>query len=306
MSEAVVVHKTLTPRQVRCTDELLALGGARPSVEPELVAELYSRIAVGTQSALERWTEKSLYFTKSQYLSTMRCEGELQATAILPRTTLSTASVAGTVAHRAVQLSYTHPLRPVADYVRLAMVGARSNDSDIDDWWATLPLSDQSDLIMQITSKVTNFIDDFPPLDPSWAPRFEEPMSAKIGKLTIAGRCDLVIGRPRGDNKQTMLLVDLKTGAIKDEHVFEAQYYALVSSLRHGVPPWRSLIYSLASGEYTEPDMTTDILIEAADMLVSSVNAYVDVLTEVRPPSLSPGVQCRWCPAKATCAVALK
>ena len=163
-------------------------------------------------------------------------------------------------------------------------------------------VASQSDMLMQVTSKITNFIDDFPPLDPNWGPRFEEPMSAKIGKLTIAGRADLIIGRPRGDMRQTMMLVDLKTGALKDEHTNEAYYYALVATMRHGVPPWRSLVYSLASGEYTEPDITETVLLEACASLVHGVNAFVDTMTESRTAKLNPGSHCRWCPSSGVCA----
>lgn len=291
----------LTPRQVRTLDELLAIGADRPGTDPSLLGEIVSRLETAAGEAVANWTERSLYLTKAQYLSALRCEGELLANARATRTGLHAATVAGTVAHRAVQLSYTHPLRPVADYVKQAIAGARSSDADLDEWWAKLPLSEQSDVTMQITSKVTNFLDDFPPLDPSWSPRFEEPISAKVGRLTLASRADLLIGRPRGDLRQTMLLVDLKTGALKDEHLDEAHFYALVATIRYGVPPWRSLVYSLASGEYTEPDITADILLETVDKVAKAVVSIVDVLTERRTPNLQPGAHCRWCPARHDC-----
>lgn len=292
----------LTPRQVRTLDELLAIGAERPNADPELVPELLSRLQAAVTGPLEHWTERSLYMTKSQYLATLRCEGQLQATAQTNRDGgMHPATAAGTVAHRAVQLSYTHPFRPVSEYVKQAVVGARAADQELDQWWAKLPVSEQSDLLMQITSKVTNFLDDFPPLDPAWSPRFEEPIVAKVGKVTLAGRADLLIGRPRGDLRQTMLLIDLKTGAIKDEHLDEAHFYALVATIRHGVPPWRSLVYSLASGDYTEPDISSEILIETAEKVGTAIASLVDVLTERRTPTLRPGDHCRWCPARETC-----
>lgn len=303
MSDSSSSRRVLTPRQVLTTNELLSLGLERPTHAPEIVSELHARILDGTNVALSKWTEKNLYFTKSQYIQSLRCEGEMVSIAREPRSSLSPAAVVGTIAHRGVQLSYTHPNRPVSSYVDQALIGARSQDQTLDAWWAQQPVSSQSDMLMQIASKVTNFLDDFPPLDPSWGPRFEEPMSAKIGKLTISGRADLVIGRPRGDMKQTMLLIDLKTGSLKEEHTHEAYYYALVATLRYAVPPWRSLVYSLASGEYTEPDITEEVLLEACSSLIIGVNAYIETMTERRMPKLSPGDHCRWCPGSATCAV---
>ena len=302
MSDLNSSKRVLTPRQVVTTNELLSLGHERPVHAPEIVSELRARILDGTSRALERWTEKSLYFTKNQYMLSVRCEGEMVAVSRQPRTGTSPAAVVGTVAHRGVQLSYTHPNRAVSSYVNLALAGARAADQTLDAWWAQQSVASQSDMLMQVTSKITNFIDDFPPLDPNWGPRFEEPMSAKIGKLTIAGRADLIIGRPRGDMRQTMMLVDLKTGALKDEHTNEAYYYALVATMRHGVPPWRSLVYSLASGEYTEPDITETVLLEACASLVHGVNAFVDTMTESRTAKLNPGSHCRWCPSSGVCA----
>jgi len=268
---------------------------------PEIVSELRARILDGTSVALGRWTEKSLYFTKNQFMLSTRCEGEMVAVSRQPRTGTSPAAVVGTIAHRGIQLSYTHPNRAVSSYVDSALAGARIADQALDAWWVEQSVATQSDMLMQVTSKITNFIDDFPPLDPSWGPRFEEPMSAKIGKLTLAGRADLVLGRPRGDMRQTMMLIDLKSGALKEEHTNEAYYYALVATLRHGIPPWRSLVYSLASGEYTEPDITEVVLLEACSHLVAGVNAYVDVMTESRTAELNPGPHCRWCPSSVSC-----
>lgn len=302
MSDLNSGKRVLTPRQVATTNELLSLGLERPIHAPEIVSELRARILDGTSRSLERWTEKSLYFTKSQYMLSVRCEGEMVAASRQPRTGTSPAAVVGTVAHRGVQLSYTHPNRAVSSYVDSALTGARVADQTLDAWWSQQSVASQSDMLMQVTSKITNFIDDFPPLDPSWGPRFEEPMSAKIGRLTIAGRADLVIGRPRGDMRQTMMLIDLKTGALKDEHTNEAYYYALVATLRHGVPPWRSLVYSLASGEYTEPDITETVLLDACSSLVQGVNAFVDTMTESRTAKLNPGNHCRWCPSSGFCA----
>lgn len=304
MEKANSGPRALTPRQVRVLDELLAIGADRPVCPPELVDELRSRLGDAVKPALERWTERSLYLNKGQYLTALRCEGQLQADAASPRTGMSAAAVAGTVTHRAVQLSYTHPLRPITEYVRQGVVGSRASDQVLDEWWSKLPAAEQSDLLVQITSKVTNFLDDFPPLDPSWNPRFEEPMVAKVGKLTLSSRADLVIGRPRGDLRQTMLLIDLKSGSLRDEHEHEAQFYALVAALRHEVAPWRSVVYSLASGEYTEPDITPEILIDTADRVGEMVRNLVAVMTEERPGSLTPGQHCRYCPARSTCPVA--
>jgi hypothetical protein len=98
-----------------------------------------------------------------------------------------------------------------------------------------------------------------------------------------------------------MFLCDFKSGDLRDDHELEARYYALVSTLRNGCAPYRSTVLSLASGEWTEPDVTGDDLIALAHVIVDAVNRHVQILTEQREPNLQPGMHCTWCPAKAAC-----
>ena len=305
MTETHGGARNLTPRQLRTLDDLLSIGMDRPYCRPGLAGELESVISQGTAEAVASWTSRSLFVTKSQIQTALRCEGQLIADTSRPRTGFSAPIAVGIVAHRAVQLSYTHPGRPVSDYVREAVIGARSGDEKLDEWWAGAGTSVQSDILMQINSRVLNFLDDWPPLDSNWNPRFEEPISARVGRLTLSCRADLIIGRPRADLRQTLLIVDLKTGAIKDEHRDEAMFYALVATLRHGVAPWRSTIYSLASGEWTDADVTEADLFAEAERVSGAVRSIVAALAETRPVLYTAGDHCRWCPASETCAANL-
>jgi hypothetical protein len=299
-----MTSRPLTPRQITVLDRLIAVGAERPVADPGLAGRVQERLVEGTRGALDRWTERSLYVTKAQVLTALRCEGQLVAQAAAPRGPLSGVMVMGTLSHLAIQLSYTHQGRPVDEYVRQAIIAGRRGDTSLDEWWSAADPAEQSDLMVQIASRVTNFLDEFPPLQEAWSPRFEEPMSVKAGKLTLSCRPDLVIGRPRGDFRQTLLLVDFKSGDVKDEHLMEARFYGLVATMRYGVPPWRSTVYSLSSGEYTEPDITEAVLLETADVVAGAITGIVDALAEVRPPVLTAGTYCRFCPAKDSCPAA--
>jgi hypothetical protein len=298
-----VPTQLLTPRQIRTLDQLLSIGMDRPFSTSEIADDLSARIELGTRQAIQKWTSGSLYVTKSQVLTAARCEGQLVADAFTSKSGMSAPIAVGVSAHRAVQLSYTHPGRPVNDYVKQSVIGARAADENLDAWWAAAGTSVQSDILMQITSKVVNFIDDWPPLDPTWSPRFEEPIVAKIGRLSLSARADLIIGRPRSDLRRSLLLVDLKTSGLKDQHRDEALFYALIATLRYGVMPWRSTVYSLASGDWTDPEISIDDLFSTADSVISAVNSIVDTLTESRLAVLTPGDHCRWCPVRESCAV---
>lgn len=291
----------MTPSQRRTFDELLAVGAERPTAPAGLVEELRARIAEGTATALERWTESSMWLGKSQLFTALRCEGQLAAEASGERRAgMHPATAVGIVSHRAIQIAHTHPGRPVAEYVNGALHGARTEEA-FGAYWEAADLGTQSDLVMQMTSKVTNFMDSFPTLDPSWTPRYEESIQAKVGRLTLSCKTDLILGRPRADGRQTMLLCDLKSGSLHDHHTGEAAFYALVATLRHGIPPFRSTVYSLASGEFTEPDVTAEVLRASAEQVIEGVRRIADVLTDRRPPVLVAGTYCTWCPAKETC-----
>ena len=285
--------RALTPTQIATFDELLAVGGARPYAQPGLVDELRSRLASGTGEAMSRWTEPTMWLSKAMVFSVQRCEGAYLAERSEPRSgTMFPAVAVGLVAHRAIQLAHTHPNRPVDDYVTHSVAGCRAEEK-FEKFWSESDLSAQSDVLTEAVSRVTGFLDSWPPLAPAWTPRFEEPIQAKAGKLTLSGRVDLLLGRPRPDQKMTMLIADWKSGALRDYHHDEASFYALVCALRHGIPPYRSTIYSLASGTWTDPDVDAGRLRAVADQVCAAVAAIVDLMTERRPPQVLCGAH--WC-----------
>jgi hypothetical protein len=258
-------------------------------------------IEEGTRASLEAWTERSLWFGKAQLSAMLRCEGNVVASRLEVRERKVTHQIAtGQITHRAIQLSHTHGGRNIDEYVRLAVAGCLAEESFVE-FWENCEIQTQSDCLVASASRVCSYLDTFPPLDASWTPRFEESIQAKVGRLTLAARPDLVLGRPRADGKQTMFLCDFKSGEIREDHELEARYYALVSTLRNGCAPYRSTVLSLASGEWTEPDVTGADMVALAHVIVDAVNRQVQILTEQREPNLQPGMHCTWCPAKVTC-----
>jgi hypothetical protein len=284
----------MTPRQEQTFSELLAIGATRPYAPTDLVEHLRERLTLELAEPLSRWTERTLWMSKSGLSAVSRCEGSFRADRAAPRSSGKQAvTVVGDLAHLAIQLAYTHPGRPVAEYVRHSIAKLRSSDEDTEQFWAIADIASQSDITMSAISRVTAYLDSWPPLQDTWDPRFEENIHAKVGRLTLAARVDLLLGRPRGSGQQSMLIADWKSGALNDAHPAEAMYHALLVTLSFGVPPFRSTVYSLASGEFTDPDVTGPRLHAAVDHVVAGVTATVDVLTERRPPQVFCGT--RWC-----------
>lgn len=290
----------LTTAQREVFDNLLAVGATRPLSAPALASELSATLQTGCASALERWPEGRLWFAKSQISNLLRCEGSIPAYAASQTESYSSSVAVGVVSHRAIQISHTHRHLTPAAAVDAAIEASR-DDEKFSNWWDDQRAGLQSDLLCQMISRTVGFIDTFPPLPANWVPRFEESIQAKIGGLTLSARPDLVLGRPRPDMRQTMFLCDFKSGSLNDGHLLEARYYALVSTLRFGVPPFRSTVFSLASGEWTEPDINAEVLRATADTVVIAVNSYIDVMLERREPTYTPDRWCTWCPARDTC-----
>ncbi|WP_147425418.1 PD-(D/E)XK nuclease family protein [Bailinhaonella thermotolerans] len=294
----------LTATQRRVFDELLAVGAARPTAPPGLADELRQTIADGVADLAPAWPDGPLYLTKGSIASVLACEGRYLAEQEGPPAGATPPPVAaGIVTHRAIQLAHTHPGRPVEEYVRAAALGAAGENAEFAALWDD-GIAAQSDVLAGAVSRVTAFLDSWPPLDAAWSPRFEESLAARAGLIRLHARPDLILGRPRPDGRRTMLLVDLKSGRLREEHHQEAQLYALVCTLRHGLPPWRSAVFSLADGEWTDPRVSPDSLAAAARRVVAAARAAVQLKTESRPAALSPGEWCRRCPRSPACPAA--
>ena len=295
----------LTPAAKRVYADLMAVTSPRPVMRPGLVESLRNTIETGTAEVLTEWTETSMFLSKSQLATTLRCEGQVVAYAANPpdfTAPIGLSTAIGIAAHRAIQMSHTHPGHTTPEYVRWAVEASCAAEDSFEHFWSQASPGVQSDAIAQITSRTAVFTTSWPPLADIWEPRFEESMTARVGQLKLSAKPDLVLGTPRPSGQQTMLICDLKSGSLNDDHADEAAWHALVATLRHGVAPFRSVVYSLAEGEWTDPaDVDEAMLHGAAERVVAGVVARVRVLTEARPPRLNPDRHCMWCPVATTC-----
>ena len=299
----------LNVSQKRIFEELLNVAGERPTASANIGEILRDRIDAGTRAAVGAWPETTFFLSKSLHSGLGNCEGQVLADYQQREQSrdrkLPLPAAVGIVAHRAIQISHTHADEAFSpdQLARLALEGSLEEEG-FNAFWSQAAANTQSDVLTRAVSATLGFLDTFPPLANAWAPRFEESVSAKAGGVRLAARMDLVLGRPKPDGRQTMLLADIKTSDIRENHFDEAMFYALIASIRHGVPPYRSTVISVSSGEWTDPDVTTDRMLSVADDVVERVNAGVAVLTEQRSPKLSPSFACSWCSARSTCSAA--
>lgn len=214
----------------------------------------------------------------------------------------SPAVAGGQVAHRAIQLGINWRGDPVPDeLVDEAIARLSDDDSSLGDWIAGLTEGDRADLVGFAVDKVIKFAECFPPLDKRAAPTTESAVRWPLdGPIVLSGKVDLSIGRPSGAESRKVI-IDLKTGWVVPKHREDLRFYALVETLRTGVPPRKLASFYLDAGEPVVEDVTERVLLTATRRTLDAVNAEIELKVEGREPVKRAGVSCRWCPLSSDC-----
>lgn len=247
----------------------------------------------------ERLGERQLYMSKHRIATVLACE----ANAMAPdEFAWSTATATGQVAHRAIQLLVTWRGLPTPlELVDEAIARLADGDSGLGQWLAGLSAGEESDLRGSATERVTRFVEGFPPLDPRWHPMAEARVQWPLdGPVILAGKVDLVIGRPDRD-VSTKVIIDLKTGRKATRHRDDLRFYALVETLRTGVPPRKLASYYLDVGVADAEDVTEGVLRAALRRTLDAIDVEIDLQTGAREPERRAGPTCRWCSLLDTC-----
>jgi hypothetical protein len=211
----------------------------------------------------------------------------------------------GTVVHRALQLSISSRGEPVAlDLVDYAIESLAEDDrrSSPRQWLLSASPLQLADLRARAHDTVVKFQECWPPLQASWAPRTETPIRAELcgTRVVLAGKVDLALGVARGDEARA-LIVDLKTGRSYPAHLDDLRFYALVQTLRVGVPPFRVASYYLDTATFHHEDVTVETLELAVRRTTDGILKMVELLETGATGAISPGPACSWCRIRQTC-----
>jgi hypothetical protein len=306
-AEPVVLE--LTPPQRRTLDGLIG-SGDRPTFPPDLVPRVRDRIE---EAARTVELAEPLWLGKSHLADLGRCPGLFESVrrgergpfAFTPR------FAAGRLAHKAVELEVAgREDRDPHGLVEDAAERLRE-DAAFRDYWDGLEPLRRDESLMDAAKTLELFRSTLPPLRRmrrELAPSTEWHVRVELlgGALMLSGQLDLVLGAASAaePNRATRLAIDLKTGRAWPEHAEDMRFYALLLSLRFGVPPYRVATLYLDSGEWQSEDVTARVLERAADRVVEAVRA-ASASESGRPLPLRPGPYCTWCPRAATCPEAL-
>jgi hypothetical protein len=290
-------------------EEVLAALGARPHERPEFDPRLRSELRAGLERRLapvaDRLPDGETLWVSKHLLSTVHgCEGlfmaqEAEEFAWTPQT------ARGTVAHKAIELSVSWRGDPAAgELVDEAIARLIASNDRIGDYLGALGEGERAELHGEATERVNMFLECFPRLEARWRPVAESRLRADLNddRVVLSGKVDLTVGRAEGV-RAGKVLIDLKTGGFAPSHRDDLRFYALIETLRLGVPPRLLASYYLDGGRLQQELVSEDTLAVAFERVVAGADAAVSLRHEGREPVLRPGAPCRWCPLRVTCEV---
>jgi hypothetical protein len=295
----------LNPAQARANQLLRSPGDARPSFDAELGARLRARLeddVAPAAAALEAAAVDRVFIGKYALGTVHGCEARHLALEARPFE-LGSSLVAGTVAHRAIQYSQYWDRAPVpADLVDAALDRLVAEEDRNGLWFRSASAPEQAVVRGVAVERVTKFLECFPPLRRTWLPVLESSLRAELagGRIVLSGRVDLMVGRSVGLTAGKAF-VDFKSGGPFPGHVDDLRFYALLETLRLGVPPFRVASYYLEQGDIVGEDVTEGVLEAAAARAADGAVKIVELRLGQREPRRRAGPSCGRCPLAVGC-----
>ncbi len=294
-----------TPAQHRVLNDLLALGQPRPRFDPDLGQQLRRQMETALAPVADALPVAELWIGKRQLGQIHACEAHWRAARDEEGFDWTARTAAGTVVHKAIELSISSRAEAVPmDLVDHAMASLTEDTrrSSPRPWLLTASPLELADLRGRAHDTVVKFQECWPPLKAAWAPRTETSIYAELcaGRVVLAGKVDLVLGVARGDEARS-LIVDLKTGRSYPGHLDDLRFYALVQTLRIGVPPFRVASYYLDTATFHAEDVTVDTLDVAVRRTVDGAVKMARLLERAIAAAISPGPTCTWCMLRHDC-----
>ena len=165
---------------------------------------------------------------------------------------------------------------------------ARLVDDDrqgIQRFLAGLGPGDRAELRGLAVDLASSFQECFPALRSAWIPVTESRVRVELcgGAVVLSGKTDLSLGRASGlaANK---VIIDLKSGRPSLTHREDLRFYALLETMKLGVPPRQLASYYLESGRAHPEEVTVALLRSAVRRTIDGVTTMVELGRGDRPP----------------------
>jgi hypothetical protein len=292
----------LTPAQEDTLAVIRAAGETRPEVDPMLRHRIRERMDDELRP-LAQALQEPVFVTKRDLRQVLSCESHHQAERAV-EFEWSVPAARGTVAHKAIELSINRTDAPSPRELADGAIARLTDDPEqsIAGFLLGLGPDELAELRSGVSDVVGKFQDLWPPLRRAWKPQTESTMRTSLcgEKVHLRGKVDLAIGAPRG-LEAGRLVVDLKTGGRTGGHRDDLRLYALIDTLRTGVPPFRLVGYYLDAGELDAEAVTPSVLEAATRRTVDGIKRILELRLGLRSPQVTPNPTCGWCSARLVC-----
>ena len=297
-------REQLNPAQSEVVDDLMQLGVERPTFRPQLRAELRELL----ESALADLVRppgmgERTWVNKAALAQVLACEAYYASEAGSGFPGWNKKTARGSVVHKALELSVAmrEPVPPLV-LVDHALDSLQADDRSLSAWLVDANPLEVAELRAAANDTVAKFFECWPTLQRGWSPRSETQIGVDLcdQAVKLTAKVDLVLGIANGMEARA-LVVDLKTGDAYPAHVDDLRFYALVHTLRVGVPPFRVASYYLDTASFHAEDVTEELLFAAARRAADGVRKITDLERGVREATITEGRQCSWCDLRASC-----
>ena len=295
----------LTPAQQRTLDDLGAAGAERPVFDQGLAPRLRADLEAGLAEVLDDLApDEDLTLSKHLLGRVHGCEVRLLAEDAADEPFTVTVPIArGSIAHKAVELGIHWKGEPLPlDLVDEAMASLAGSDHWLTDFLQTCSEGERAELRSTASDRVAKFFESFPPLDARWRPVTESSLIVDLagGRVRLRGKVDLTLGTARG-MQAGKVIVDLKTGAPNPIHRDDLRFYALLDTIRLGVPPRLVASFYLDLAEARTEAVTEGVLDATVARTVDAARRLTSLRAGTTAPVYRPSYGCRWCVALADC-----
>ena len=209
----------------------------------------------------------------------------------------------GSIVHKAVELSmnWRKEIDPSV-LVDESLARYEQDSGSLGYWLQGCSEVERAELRSESLAAFTKFLECWPPLKPAWRPVSESRLRAELcnGKLVLSGRADLTLGTPDGF-RAGKVIIDLKTGNFAPLHVEDLRFYALIETLRMGVPPRLLATYYLDSAQFSPEEVTEELLMSTVARVIDGIEKYSALIYKNQVPKEISGPQCRWCGLLESC-----
>jgi hypothetical protein len=291
----------LNPAQVRALEQLSRPASPVPPAPAGLADHVLAALEHALSDHISDLGGERLHVNKYALARVHACERHFLGTHGAFEWSVRTAR--GSIVHKAVQLTINwrgvpHPSVLVDEAMAIVVDG----DDALGAWLGTLPDAARADLRSEAVDLVSSFQECFPPLKTAWRPVTETAVRVDLfnGLVRLTGRVDLTLGTPDGPHPGKVI-IDFKTGAPAVHHRDDLRFYALLETIRVGVPPRSLATYYLDAARVEVEDTTTAVLDAALARCIDGTRKLVDVLRARRAAVASPGATCSWCPMRPDC-----